>query len=171
MLIPITLAVLLSFLLAPLVGLLRRLRCGQLPSIFIAVLVALITVLAISTLIGAQVAQLAGSLPQYQAAIERKIETVQEKTVGRADAMLSRAAGALARVAPDRPNPPHEAGPHAEGVARRAMPVEVHEPMPSPLQLAQRVFSAGSGAARKRCSSCWWSDLHPAAGARICATG
>ncbi len=140
-LIPITLAVLLSFLLAPLVGLLRRLRCGQLPSIFIAVLVALITVLAISTLIGAQVAQLAGSLPQYQAAVERKIETVQEKTVGRADAMLSRAAGALARVAPDRPNPPHEAGRTQKESPAAPMPVEVHEPMPSPLQLAQRVFS------------------------------
>ncbi|HEY3599300.1 MAG TPA: AI-2E family transporter [Paraburkholderia sp.] len=140
-LIPITLAVLLSFLLAPLVGLLRRLHFGQLPSIFVAVLTALIALLAVSTLIGAQVAQLAGALPQYQAAIERKIETVQEKTVGRADALLSRAAGALARVAPERPNPPHEAGRTQKESAAAPMPVEVHEPMPSPLQLAQKVFS------------------------------
>jgi predicted PurR-regulated permease PerM len=140
-LIPITLAVLLSFLLAPLVGLLRRLHFGQLPSIFVAVLTALIALLAVSTLIGAQVAQLAGALPQYQAAIERKIETVQEKTVGRADALLSRAASALARVAPDRPNAPHEAGRTQKESAAAPMPVEVHEPMPSPLQLAQKVFS------------------------------
>src|ERR1700756_5112802 len=59
-LIPITLAVLLSFLLAPLVGLLRRLHFGQLPSIFVAVLLAVVTLLAVSTLIGAQIAQLAG---------------------------------------------------------------------------------------------------------------
>ncbi|CAB3749877.1 AI-2E family transporter [Paraburkholderia humisilvae] len=141
-LMPITLAVLLSFLLAPLVGLLRRLRFGQLPSIFVAVLVALVTLLGIGTLIAAQVAQLAGSLPQYQAAIELKIETVQEKTVGRADALLARAASALARVTPDRPpNPPHEAGRTSKPSAAAPMPVEVHEPMPSPLQLAQRVFS------------------------------
>ncbi|CAB3771360.1 AI-2E family transporter [Paraburkholderia solisilvae] len=140
-LMPITLAVLLSFLLAPLVGVLRRLHFGQLPSIFVAVVVALVTLLAISTLIGAQVAQLAGSLPQYQAAIELKIESVQEKTVGRADALLSRAASALARVTPDHPNPPHEAGRAPKPSAAAPMPVEVHEPMPSPLQLAQKVFS------------------------------
>jgi predicted PurR-regulated permease PerM len=140
-LIPITLAVLLSFLLAPLVSLLRRLHFGQLPSIFVAVLAALITVLAVSTLIGAQVAQLAGSLPQYQAAIEKKVETVQEKTVGRADALLSRAASALARVTPERPPEPHEAGRSQKPTVAAPLPVEVHEPIPSPLELAQRVFS------------------------------
>ncbi|MGE8475299.1 MAG: AI-2E family transporter, partial [Paraburkholderia hospita] len=140
-LIPITLAVLLSFLLAPLVGLLRRLHFGQLPSIFVAVLLAVVTLLAVSTLIGAQIAQLAGSLPQYQAAIERKVETVQEKTVGRADALLSRAATALARVTPDRPNTRHEAGRSQKPTVSAPLPVEVHEPIPSPLQLAQRVFS------------------------------
>jgi predicted PurR-regulated permease PerM len=141
-LIPITLAVLLSFLLAPLVGVLRRLHFGQLPSIFVAVLAALVTLLGIGTLIAAQVAQLAGSLPQYQAAIELKIETVQEKTVGRADALLTRAAGALARITPEHPpNPPHEAGRMSKPSASTPMPVEVHEPMPSPLQLAQKVFS------------------------------
>jgi predicted PurR-regulated permease PerM len=140
-LIPITLAVLLSFLLAPLVGLLRRLHFGQLPSIFVAVITALVTLLAVSTLIGAQVAQLAGSLPQYQVAIETKIETVQEKTVGRADAMLSRAAGALAKISPQRPNAPHEAGRPSKPTAAAPLPVEVHEPIPSPFELAQRVFS------------------------------
>ncbi len=140
-LIPITLAVLLSFLLAPLVGLLRRLHFGQLPSIFVAVLTAVVVLLAVSTLIGAQVAQLAGSLPQYQAAIERKVEAVQNKTVGRADALLTRAAAALARVAPERPAPPHEAGRSQKPTVAAPLPVEVHEPIPSPLELAQRVFS------------------------------
>jgi len=140
-LIPITLAVLLSFLLAPLVGLLRRLHFGQLPSIFVAVLAALVTVLAVSTLIGAQIAQLAGALPQYQAAIERKVETVQEKTVGRADALLTRAAGALARVTPERPAEKHEAGRSQKPTVAAPLPVEVHEPVPSPLEVAQRVFS------------------------------
>lgn len=140
-LIPITLAVLLSFLLAPLVSLLRRLHFGQLPSIFVAVLTAVVTLLAVSTLIGAQVAQLAGSLPQYQAAIERKVETVQEKTVGRADALLSRAAAALARVAPERETPPHEAGRSQKPTVAAPLPVEVHEPIPSPLEVAQRVFT------------------------------
>jgi predicted PurR-regulated permease PerM len=140
-LIPITLAVLLSFLLAPLVGLLRRMHVGQLPSIFVAVIVALVSLLAIGALIAAQIAQLAGSLPQYQAAIEEKIETVQEKTVGRADALLARAAGALSRITPDHPIVPHEAGRSQKPTVAAPMPVEVHEPIPSPLQVAQKVFS------------------------------
>ncbi|HEX7934457.1 MAG TPA: AI-2E family transporter, partial [Paraburkholderia sp.] len=102
-LIPITLSVMLSFLLAPLVQMLRRLHMGQLPSIFIAVLFALATLLAVGMLIGAQLVQLAGDLPQYQFAIEQKIETVQEKTVGRADSLMSRAAATLQRVAPSKP--------------------------------------------------------------------
>lgn len=87
-LIPITLAVLLSFLLAPLVELLRRIRLGRVPSVVIAVAIALAAMGATGSLIGAQIAQLAEELPQYQVAIENKIERVQEATIGRADALL-----------------------------------------------------------------------------------
>lgn len=139
-LIPIILSVLLSFLLAPLVTTLRRLHMGQLPSIFIAVFFALAALLGAGALIGAQIVQLAADLPQYQAAIERKIETVQEKTVGRADVLLSRAASALQRVAPSRPAP-RTSGRPARCTAAAPMPVEVHEPAPTPLGLAQRAFS------------------------------
>jgi predicted PurR-regulated permease PerM len=140
-LIPITLSVLLSFLLAPLVQMLRRLHMGQLPSIFIAVLFALASLLAVGALIGAQLVQLAGDLPQYQVAIEQKIETVQEKTVGRADSLMSRAAVALQRVAPSKPNPPRPTGRAARNAPAVPQPVEVHEPAPTPLQLAQRALS------------------------------
>ncbi|CAN7679097.1 AI-2E family transporter [Paraburkholderia sp. 22099] len=140
-LIPITLSVLLSFLLAPLVQTLRRLHMGQLPSIFIAVLFALATLLAVGGLIGAQLVQLAGDLPQYQVAIEQKIETVQEKTVGRADSLMKRAAATLQRVAPSKPNPPRPTGRAARNAPAVPTPVEVHEPSPTPLQLAQRALS------------------------------
>ncbi|MBC8747092.1 MULTISPECIES: AI-2E family transporter [Paraburkholderia] len=140
-LIPITLSVLLSFLLAPLVQMLRRLHMGQLPSIFIAVLFALASLLAIGALIGAQLVQLAGDLPQYQEAIEQKIETVQEKTVGRADALMSSAASALQRVAPSRPAPPRPTGRAARNAPQVPQQVEVHEPAPTPVQLAQRALT------------------------------
>ncbi|OAJ62246.1 hypothetical protein A6V36_22260 [Paraburkholderia ginsengiterrae] len=140
-LIPITLSVLLSFLLAPLVQMLRRFHMGQLPSIFIAVLFALATLLAVGTLIGAQLVQLAGDLPQYQEAIEQKIETVQEKTVGRADSLMSRAAVALQRVSPPKPLPPRPTGRVARNAPAVPTPVEVHEPSPTPIQLAQRALS------------------------------
>jgi len=46
-LIPITLAMLLSFLLAPLVNLLRRMHLGRVPSVLLAVLLALTVILAL----------------------------------------------------------------------------------------------------------------------------
>ena len=55
MLIPITLALLLSFLLAPLVNLLRRVHLGRIPSVLLAVLLALAVILALGGLIGTQV--------------------------------------------------------------------------------------------------------------------
>nr|WKF61436.1 Putative transport protein YhhT [Paraburkholderia busanensis] len=140
-LIPITLSVLLSFLLAPLVQMLRRLHMGHLPSIFIAVLFALASLLAVGALITAQLVQLAGDLPQYQVAIEQKIETVQEKTVGRADSLMSRAAATLQRVAPSKPAPPRLTGRAARNAPPVPTPVEVHEPSPTPMQLAQRALS------------------------------
>jgi predicted PurR-regulated permease PerM len=140
-LIPIILAVLLSFLVAPFVDLLRRLRLGQVPSVIVAVLVALSVLTAVGTLIGAQVAQLAGDLPQYQVAVERKIESVQKKTIGRADEFLGRAATALKRLSPAREQEAHKDENPAASPIDAPMPVEVHEPSPSPLELAQRFLS------------------------------
>ncbi|WP_042299315.1 AI-2E family transporter [Paraburkholderia kururiensis] len=141
-LIPITLSVLLSFLLAPLVNMLRRVRLGQFASILVAVFFALAALLGVGTLIGAQVVQLAADLPQYQVAIERKIETVQEKTVRRADVLASKAASTLQRLAPSRPRPPQGFGSRvARSAAGNPIPVEVHEPEPTPMQLVRRAFS------------------------------
>ncbi len=75
--IPVTLAVLLSFLLAPVVNLLRRLHLGRVPSVLLAVFFALGLMLALGSLIGAQIAGLAGDLPRYQETIQHKVEAVQ----------------------------------------------------------------------------------------------
>nr|WP_244817277.1 AI-2E family transporter [Caballeronia sp. Lep1P3] len=140
--IPIILAILLSFLLAPFVEFLRRLRFGQVPSVIVAVVVALSVLTAVGALIGAQVAQLAGDLPKYQVAVERKVDSIQQMTVGRADAFLGRASRALKRLSPAREQEPRasEDNPAASPIDQ-PMPVEVHEPAPSPLELAQRFLS------------------------------
>lgn len=141
-LIPITLSVLMSFLLAPLVTMLRRLHLGAYLSIFLAVFATVCALAGVGALIAAQIVQLAADLPQYQEAIEQKVETVQEKTVGRADLLMSRAATALQRVTPAPPPllpPPH--GRAARNAPAVPTPVEVHTPAPTPLQLAQRAFA------------------------------
>src|SRR3954454_12971986 len=58
-LIPITLAVLLSFMLAPLSNLLRRIHLGRVPSVLLAVVLAVSVIVAIGGLIGTQLADLA----------------------------------------------------------------------------------------------------------------
>jgi predicted PurR-regulated permease PerM len=140
-LIPITLAVLLSFLLAPFVDQLRRLRIGQLPSVLIAVLLTLSCLTAVGTLIGAQIAQLAGDLPRYEVAIERKVDRVEQEAIGRADAFLHRMSNALKRVAPFGEEPALKNVETAGPAGNAPMPVEVHEPSPSPFQLAERFLS------------------------------
>ena len=58
-LMPISIAVLLSFVLSPLVELLRRVWLGRIVSVVLAVMLALAIILALGTAIGTQVAQLA----------------------------------------------------------------------------------------------------------------
>src|SRR3954462_413082 len=81
--IPIILAVLLSFLLAPLVNLLRRLHLGRVPSVLLAVVVALGIILAFGGMIGTQLADLAPDVPRYASAVQQKVDTVQQVLLGR----------------------------------------------------------------------------------------
>jgi predicted PurR-regulated permease PerM len=89
-LVPITLAILLSFVLAPLAHLLRRCRLGRVPSVLIAVLSAIAIIGGIGTVIGSQVAQLAPRAPQYAATIEKKVDTARHYVVDKASGLLER---------------------------------------------------------------------------------
>jgi len=144
-LIPLTLAVLLSILLAPLVGLLRRLRLGRIPAVLLAVMTAVGLILAIGGLIGTQIADLADNVPTYAQTIESKAGTVRSYAVDQIGRVASRLgygdAGAKkpakpAAAAPAQllPRMPTKAGP-------QPLPVEVHQPDPSPLELAERYLS------------------------------
>ncbi|KAA0997460.1 AI-2E family transporter [Paraburkholderia panacisoli] len=140
-LVPVTLAVLLSFLLAPLVDQLRRLRLGQLPSVVIAVVLALAVMGGIGTLIGAQVAQLGADLPRYQTAVEKKVQSVQGATVGRAEDLLGSASNLFKRAAPARKPETASVSGAAKQQDKAPLPVAVQEPPPSPFALAQRFLS------------------------------
>jgi predicted PurR-regulated permease PerM len=76
LLIPITIAVLLSFLLAPLVRQLRKLRIGRIASVIVAVLLALCVLLVIGGVIGTQLADLVTRLPEYIATVQSKILSI-----------------------------------------------------------------------------------------------
>src|ERR1700756_2295761 len=68
--IPITLAVLLSFLLAPAVRWLRRFGMGRVPAIGITVLLAFVAITGFATVIVEEVSAFAQQLPEYRSNLE-----------------------------------------------------------------------------------------------------
>jgi len=128
-LVPITLALLLAFVLAPLVGLLRRIRIPRAPAVLLAVLVAVGIVLALGGVIGSQIAQLSTGLPKYAETIEAKLDAAKQSTVGR----LSRFTDQIGRPHLTQPAPK----PNQPAAAASAAQAEA-APASSPLDLAWR---------------------------------
>lgn len=81
-LVPITLAILLSFVLAPLVDLLRRAWVPRGLAVVISVVLALGVIILVGAIIGAQIAGLAGDLPRYTAAVQVKLVALQDLVLG-----------------------------------------------------------------------------------------
>src|SRR3984957_12721215 len=80
-LVPITLAIILSLLIAPLVRVLRRLRLGQTLSVLAAVVVLALSFAAVAGVIGSQLVRMAQSLPRYERTIKQKLKTLNDVTV------------------------------------------------------------------------------------------
>lgn len=145
-LIPITLAILLSFLVAPLANLLLRARLGHVASVIAAVLLSVSVIVLLGSVIGTQLTELVINAPHYQATIERKIDAVHSLTVGRLDRLAGAAGQALQHVTSDAQSASSPASssavvPPAETHTQAAMPVEVREPGPTPFELARRFLS------------------------------
>jgi predicted PurR-regulated permease PerM len=139
-LIPITLAALLSFVLAPLVQLLRRIRLGRVPSVLAAVLAAVAVLVTLGAVIGMQIASLADDIPQYRTTIEHKVGTM-EGYVERGMASLLRSyARGLQGVSASSPTPP-PTDPVTGQRTIKPLPVQVQDATPSPFVLAERVLS------------------------------
>ena len=139
-LIPITLAVLLSFVLAPLADLLRRLWLGRVVSALLAVLLALGAILLIGGLIGTQMAQLAGDAPRYAATIEHKVETLREATLGRLSS-LADSLGLPGRLTHTETPPAGPDASPATAAPGAAPPPQGTTAISSPWELAQRILS------------------------------
>src|SRR5581483_5423205 len=75
--VPIALAVLLSFALAPLVLLLRRCHLPRVAAVTVVVIATFLVIFGIGAMVTQQVAQLAENLPRYQITIGNKIESLR----------------------------------------------------------------------------------------------
>jgi predicted PurR-regulated permease PerM len=81
-LIPLTLAIMLSLLMTPLIRVLRRLRIGKASSVLIAVAALTVLCVGVTAALGTQILHIAESLPQYESNVQRKLKTLEEVTVG-----------------------------------------------------------------------------------------
>lgn len=75
-LMPLALAVLMSFALAPLVSLLKKLRLGNVAPVLISLAFALVILSSLGAFMGSQLAKLAVELPHYQTNLGHKIQSV-----------------------------------------------------------------------------------------------
>ncbi len=89
-LIPITLAVFLSFFLAPIVKLLQRARLPKVVAVIVAVMVALAVILLVAAIIGSQIKALVGNLPEYLSTVNDKLESVHRAMNGLVAQVTSR---------------------------------------------------------------------------------
>jgi predicted PurR-regulated permease PerM len=142
-LIPVTLAMLLSFVLSPLVELLRRLWLGRILSVVFAVVLALGLILSLGSAIGTQVAQLSGNLPQYQTTIETKITRLRNATVDKISEKLGSFGHQLSGSAPRSGAPapaPTVAPTQGQQQQQEPVPVVVTQPAQSVLDIGKSIL-------------------------------
>jgi predicted PurR-regulated permease PerM len=141
--VPLALALLLSFALGPVVLQLRRLHFGRTTSVLATVVLAFVVI--IGGVIATQITGLAENLPQYQANIKEKIESLQGAAGG--GGLLQRASVALNSLRSQIVKTP-AAPPDTPGTALVVAPtdqpakpalVEIRQPDQEPLQLIQNV--------------------------------
>jgi predicted PurR-regulated permease PerM len=130
-LVPVTLAIMLSFLMLPLVHGMRRIGLGQTISVVCAVLCVALAFIAVAAVIGSQLVRVSAHLPQYEATLRGKADAVQAVTVGHVAKLLGAetAPWATPALAP------------GVGAAGPASPVGTDAPLGS-LRFVQRVLAS-----------------------------
>ncbi len=139
-LVPITLAVILSLLIAPVVRALRRIGLGQTLSVLGAVLVLAFSFAAVAGVIGSQLMRMAASLPRYERTLEHKLKVLNAVTVVKLNGITGQLQHLTDRRSrADQPGTleqPETTGPAAP------VPVELREPPPNPLQVIEKVLGS-----------------------------
>jgi predicted PurR-regulated permease PerM len=138
---PLALAILLTFLLAPAVRLLRSWGFPKPPAVVLVVAFAFIVLLGIGALVGQQVTKLAQNLPEYQYNIEEKIRSARGFAGGGILERISNFLGDINQeVRKKNDTPSQGAAPQPNEELSKPIPVEVHQPGATPMQIVQRVL-------------------------------
>ena len=144
--IPITLGILLSFLLAPGVRWLRRLRTGRVPAVMFTVLAAFLAIFGFAATVVHETTTLAQDLPEYRYNLEIKIHSLPGSMPG--NGVFHRLAGMfrdlrneLTKSETDGSAPPNPYSLGASsGQPAKPVPVEIRQPELQPLQLLESII-------------------------------
>jgi predicted PurR-regulated permease PerM len=129
-LIPLALAVLLSFLLAPLVKLLERWRFPRVPAVILVVAIAFTLIGALGWVVGSQVVRLAEDMPRYQGEIVRKVQSLRASGSG-FGSRFSKFGSEIEKAAASEPSRPAQDGP-AQSAANAQPPDTGGNASPAP---------------------------------------
>jgi len=145
--VPVALAILLSFVLAPLVGILQRIHVPRGLAVVSVVILAFSLIFAMGSLLATQLTQLAGDLPRYQSTISEKIQSFRDTKAGRGT--LERASDMLKDLSKELDKP--KDAPSARGSGSVAgfntptpltpVQVEVRQPDPGALESLRTLIS------------------------------
>jgi predicted PurR-regulated permease PerM len=134
-LVPVALAVLFSFVLAPFVIRLQSWRVPRTLSVLVAVFIGFAIIFSLGGLMVSQATRLADDLPGYQQTLGEKIQGLRGVAAG-GSGTLERASKVLKELNTELQNP-SMASPTADGLRRqpsdRPIPVEVRQPDPGTL--------------------------------------
>ena len=146
-LVPVTLALLLTFLLAPPVGWFRKIF-GRVLSVVLVVTLALGVLIAIGGVIVGQLRELAIDLPNYTSTIESKVVAIKGDTLQRFSHVLNhrQVSNKAAASPPVEPVAQHQTGTQVTkppgGLATATiLPPAVEQSLPSPWELAKQYIS------------------------------
>jgi hypothetical protein len=139
--VPIALAILLSFVLAPLIRLLQHIHVPRAIAVVGVVVLAFAGISAVAGLMATQATQLAGDLPRYQSNMRQKIMSLRGSTGSAGSGALERASDVLQDLSNDKPQggaarAPNPLAPAASTTGEaKPIPVEVRQPDPGALQM------------------------------------
>lgn len=141
--VPFALAILLSFVLTPLVNWLRRWKVPRIAAVLIAVSLAFVVVAGIALIVGRQLVQLATNLPNYQTTITEKIRSLQSSAPGGGvvDTLTTTMQDLGREISGDEKKsglPSSRLGAGAD--SREPVTVRLEPPQPRPLELIRSVI-------------------------------
>ena len=135
--IPLALAILLAFLLGPLVARLRRWGLGRGPAVTLTVLLTLVAIGVIGTAMVSQLASLGQKLPGYEHNVRDKLQSIRDTGNGLIDRVTR-----VIRNVTDELSPSVAPSSGGQTNAQRSMSVEIHRPPFSPVEVVQSILSS-----------------------------